>query len=94
MITIIRFPIESENNSEIGKKKQMEKLAIKAELLSLVNSEVESWLTKEASITDGYTYEHELLLTSQRIGKILLEQSRGASPKSRNKKNSKPVWGR
>lgn len=69
----------------------MTKEEIKQAMLQQITGELDSWFDKQEKITDGYEYEERALATSQNITRILVSQSRGELPKSRNKKNSKPV---
>ena len=67
----------------------MEKERLKHAMLSAISSEVEQWAEESQQIKDGYEFEDCLLLRMRNIGKILMEQSIGKVPKSRNqKKNS------
>ena len=69
----------------------IEKARIKNNIMELVSQEVEQWLEAEGKIQDGYDYESKFMDVAQRVNKILLSQSRGTVPQSRNKKNFKPV---
>ena len=69
----------------------MEKEEIKNNMLKLVSQELDSWLDVQEKITDGYEYEERFMVSAQKISRILLSQSIGSLPKSRNKKNSRPV---
>ncbi len=69
----------------------MKKEEIKAAMLQQISEELDTWFDRQEKITDGYEYEEKLIASAQNISRILVTQSRGALPKSRNKKNSKPV---
>ena len=68
----------------------MEKSEIKAKIFELMSSEIDGWLEKKDSITSGYEYETQLVEVARKLNLILVEQSIGAMPKSRNKKNCTP----
>lgn len=51
-----------------------------------LSQEVDQWLDKEAILTSGYEYESEFLSVSQRLNSIVLEESLGKVPGSRNGK--------
>lgn len=67
---------------------------IKAEILQLLEVEVDQWLKTEKNITDGYAYETKFMEVAQRVNRVILTKSMGNLPKDRNKKNSRPVLGR
>lgn len=69
----------------------MKKEEIKAAMLQQISEELDTWFDRQEKITDGYEYEEKALASAQKISSILVTQSRGELPKSRNKKNSKPV---
>ena len=69
----------------------MEKSEIKAAIMSSVSSEIDLWLGEMDQCNDGYDFEDKLLKRFRNVGKIMMEKSVGIVPKSRNKKNSKPV---
>ena len=64
---------------------------LKAEILSALSSEVDIWLEKQSTISDGYEYETQFMKVAQKVNTILLEKSMGKLPVSRNKKNFTPV---
>jgi len=66
----------------------MEKEKLKQAMLSAMSSEVEQWAEESQQIKDGYEFEDRLLLRMRNIGKILMEQSVGNVPKSRNQKKT------
>lgn len=51
-----------------------------------LSEEVDQWLDKETTLTSGYEYETEFLGVSRRLNKIVLEESLGKMPRSRNGK--------
>ena len=65
--------------------------SVKAEILSALSFEIDNWLEKQSSITDGYEYESQFMKVAQKLNKIVLEKSMGKLPGSRNKKNFIPV---
>lgn len=69
----------------------MEKEEIKKAMLGKISEELDMWFDRQEKITDGYEYEEKAIASAQNISRILISQSRGELPKSRNKKNSKPV---
>ena len=69
----------------------MNKEEIKQVMLQKISEELDIWFDRQEKITDGYEYEEKALSSAQNICRILVSQSRGELPKSRNKKNSKPV---
>lgn len=64
----------------------MEKEKLKHAMFSAISNEVDQWAEESQQIKDGYEYEDRLLLRMRNIGKILMEQSVGKIPKSRNQK--------
>ena len=66
----------------------MEKSEIKAKIVELMSSEIDGWLEKKDSITSGYEYETQIVEVARKLNLILMEQSIGAIPKSRNKKKT------
>jgi hypothetical protein len=72
----------------------MNKEEIKALILQQISEELDIWLDKQEKITDGLEYENQALALSQNISRILVTQSRGRLPSSRNKKNFKRVLGK
>ena len=64
---------------------------LKAEILSALSSEIDIWLEKQSTISDGYEYETQYMKVTRKINTILLEKSIGKLPGSRNKKNFTPV---
>ena len=64
---------------------------LKAEILSALSSEIDIWLEKQSTISDGYEYETQFMKVTRKINTILLEKSIGKLPGSRNKKNFTPV---
>ena len=73
----------------------MNKAEIKAAILESVSAELDQWLDKQDNISSGYEYETEFMKVAQKVNKLMLEQSMGKVPGSRNKKNdSIPVSGK
>ena len=72
----------------------MKKEEIKKAMLGKISEELDIWFDRQEQITDGYEYEEKAMASAQNISKILVSQSRGELPKSRNKKNFKLVLGR
>lgn len=72
----------------------MKKEEIKKAMLEKISEELDIWFARQEKITDGYEYEEKAIASAQNISRILVTQSRGELPKSRNKKNSKPVLAR
>ena len=66
----------------------MDKSALKSIMLSAISEELDLWLDKESTITDGYQYEDEFMKTAHRINHILFTKSLGEVSCNRNKKNS------
>lgn len=66
----------------------MEKEKLKQAIFSAISSEVDQWADESQQIKDGYEFEDRLLLRMRNIGKILMEQSMGKVPKSRNQKKN------
>jgi hypothetical protein len=69
----------------------MDKLSLKAAILSAISEEIDLWLDKSESLNDGYEYETEFLKTTKKVNKIMLSESLGKISTDRNKKNSRPV---
>jgi hypothetical protein len=68
----------------------MDKKLIKESILSSISEELDKWLEKESTITNGYDYETEFAKTAGKVAQVMLQKSLGDLPKSRNgKKNSK-----
>jgi len=72
----------------------MDKSTLKSMMLSAISEELDSWLDKETTITDGHQYEDEFMKTAHRINHILFTKSLGEVSCNRNKKNSIPVLAR
>lgn len=66
----------------------MEQEQLKQTMLSGISQEVAQWAEESQQIKDGYEFEDRLLLRMRTIGKILMEQSVGKVPKSRNQKKT------
>ena len=62
-------------------------------MFSAISEEIDLWLAKEGTLTDGYEYETAFIQTSRNENKILLSKSQGDVSSNRNKKNSRPVLG-
>ena len=63
-----------------------ERTQIKEAIMQRLSEEVDQWLDKEASLTSGYEYETAFISVSQRLNRIVLEESLGKLPASRNGK--------
>ena len=59
--------------------------------MSAISEELDLWLSKEFSITDGYEYENEFLKTARKVNQVMFSKSLGEVSCNRNKKNSIPV---
>ena len=71
----------------------MDKKAIRASILRAVTQEIDEWLEEEPGISDPFQYEHRLLTRSLRMGRALLERTRGELSRDRNKKKrSDDIW--
>jgi hypothetical protein len=69
----------------------MEQTKLTTKILDLMSSEINNWVANKDSITNGYDYETQLLEVARKVNLILIEQSIGTLPKSRNnKKNFTP----
>lgn len=64
----------------------MDKKAIKTSILKTVEQEVDAWLKEEPHFTDPFEYEKSLLERTLRIGKSMMENSKGKLSKDRNTK--------
>lgn len=64
----------------------MDKNTIKSSILKAVEQEVDAWLKEEPHFTDPFEYEKSLFERTLRIGKSMMENSRGKLPKDRNAK--------
>ncbi len=69
----------------------MEKEQLKQAMFSAISSEVDQWAEESQQIRDGYEFEGRFLLRMRNISKILMEQSVGKVPQSRNQKKSTHV---
>jgi len=69
----------------------MDKSTLKSIMLSTISEEIDLWLDKESTITDGHQYEDEFMKTAHKINHILFTKSLGEVSCNRNKKNSIPV---
>ena len=69
----------------------MENSEKKMAILSAISDELDMWLAKESTISDGYTYESEFIDTTRKINQILLSKSLGTVSGNKNKKNFRPV---
>jgi hypothetical protein len=63
-----------------------DKTALKEILISAISEELDLWLEKESTITDGYEYESEFIKVARQVNHILLSKSLGKVSRSRNKK--------
>jgi hypothetical protein len=72
----------------------METSAIKADILSAVSDELDTWLAEQAKIKDGLEYEARFIELSRKINHVILLKTVGKQPGSRNKKNSIPFLGK
>ena len=64
----------------------MDKQEIKASILRSVEQEIDAWLEVEPKITDAFEYEKTLYVRTLKIGRLMLENSRGKPSKDRNTK--------
>ena len=71
----------------------MEKSALKSIMLSAISEELDLWLDKNNTITDGYEYENEFIKTVHKINHILLSKSLGDISCNRNKKKLHTFFG-
>ena len=71
-----------------GENPKMETKELTKILLSSIEAELQQWAEESQQIKDGYEFEDRLLVRMRTIGKILMEQSVGKVPKSRNEKKS------
>ena len=75
----------------------MDKSALKSIMLSAISEELDLWLDKNSTITDGYEYENEFIKTAHKINHILLSKSLGEVSCNRNKKKTpylfRSPWG-
>lgn len=69
----------------------MEKEQLKQAMLTAISEEVSQWAEESQQIKDGYEFENRFLERMRTIGKILMEQSVGNVPKSRNQKKTPHV---
>jgi hypothetical protein len=69
----------------------METCTLKAEILSAISTELDTWLSEQASIKDGHDYESRYMELTRKLNHTILMKTLGKQPGSRNKKNSKPV---
>ncbi len=65
---------------------EQERTQIKEAILRRISEELDQWLDKEQGLTSGYEYETEFMGVSRRLGRIVLEESLGKAPGSRNGK--------
>ncbi len=63
-----------------------ERTQIKEAIMQRLSEEVDQWLDKEATLTSGYKYETAFIGVSQRLNRIVLEESLGKAPQGRNGK--------
>ena len=66
----------------------MDKSSLKSKMLEQISAELDVWIDKKDSISNGYDYESELLLVTRKVNTLILEQSIGNLPKSRNLKKT------
>lgn len=64
----------------------MDKQELKASILRSVEQEIDAWLDVEPKITDAFEYEKTLFDRTLRIGRLMLENSRGQPSRDRNTK--------
>ena len=72
----------------------MEKLILKAKIMEQISTELDTWLEKKDSISNGYDYESELTLVARKVNTVILKQSIGELPKSRNLKKLQTTLGK
>ena len=81
----------------------MDKSTLKSIMLSAISEELDLWLDKESTITDGYQYEDEFtctvyevrgMKTAHRINHILFTKNLGEVSCNRNKKKTSYVFRR
>ncbi|NTS43114.1 hypothetical protein HRG84_19670 [Flavisolibacter sp. BT320] len=66
--------------------KEQERSRIKEAIMQRLSEEVDLWLDQEPTLTSGYDYETEFIGLGRRLNRIVLEESLGKVPKSRNGK--------
>jgi hypothetical protein len=71
----------------------MDQSAIKSAMLSAISEELDLWLDKANSITDGYEYESEFIAMTRQLNQILLSKSLGTVSSNRNKKKLHTCFG-
>jgi hypothetical protein len=65
---------------------------VKAAILSAISDELDNWLAKESSITNGYDYESQFMEVAQKISRAILLGGMGPIPTDRNKKKTSFVF--
>jgi len=66
----------------------MDKSTLKSIMLSAISEELDLWLDKTITITDGHEYESEFMNTAHKINHILFTKSLGEVSSNRNKKKT------
>jgi hypothetical protein len=70
----------------------MDKLSVKASILSAISEEIDLWLDKSETIKDGYEYETEFMDVSRKVNKIMLAESLGQVSTNKNKKKTSDLF--
>ena len=64
----------------------MDKQSVRESILKAVTQEIDEWLEEEPGISDPIRYELRLVERTLRIGRTMMERSRGEVSRDRNKK--------
>ncbi len=65
---------------------EQERTQLKEAILQRIAAELDQWLDKEPTLSSGYDYETEFISFGRRLNTIVLEESLGNVPQSRNGK--------
>jgi hypothetical protein len=90
----IRFCMRKEKLRNLKKDKTMQQTNMKADMLDLIEKEIDEWINVEGSIKDGYTYETKMIEVARKVNHIIASKSMGVVSGNRNKKNFIPVLGK
>ena len=72
----------------------METSAIKADILSAVSGELDTWLAEQSKIKDGLEFEARFMEFSRKLSHVILLKTLGKQPGSRNKKKLHTLFGK
>ena len=70
---------------------ELESARIKSAMVALFSDKIDQWMLSQQNQTDGFEYERSYTEAIQEISCEVFQLSLGKMPKSKNKKNFKPL---